>query len=475
MPAISRAMGRPSPSPTHLLSPVFITVLFFLSISVCALVLLLRPALYPPPHSLSFESPSTLRHLVFGLASSSSSLPRRSRFIRAWWRPNLLRGFIFLDSPLANASLLSDLPSIRVSEDSSRFPYAFPRRGGLKSAVRVARVVKEVVEAAAAMGGARWVVLGDDDTVFFPDNLLASLRRRDWRQWVYVGSGSESVEQNEEFSFEMAFGGGGFALSWPLAVALSRVLDSCLVRYAHLYGSDERIFSCLAELGVPLTPDAGFHQLDLRGDIFGLLAAHPLTPLISLHHLGSINPIFPDMESSEALEKLFTAVRVDPERILQQTVCYNKLARQTVSVSWGYAVQVFKGVHLLPEILLRQKTFSPWKRSRAASLSHYMFNTREFPRDPCSRPAVFFLERVVSSLGGSSSSYTRKSDGVDCLGNATSMNLKRVKVFSQLLSSGQSRKLEAPRRKCCDILPSSSDEEMKIKIRECGDELIAMS
>lgn len=34
--------------------------------------------------------------------------------------------------------------------------------------------------------------------------------------------------------------------------------------------------------------------------------------------------------------------------------------------------------------------------------------------------------------------------------------------------------LEAPRRHCCDILPSSSDDVMEIKIRECEDELIAM-
>jgi hypothetical protein len=59
----------------------------------------------------------------------------------------------------------------------------------------------------------------------------------------------------------MGFGGGGFAISYSLAKVLARVLDSCLVRYAHLYGSDARIFSCLAELGVGLSHEPGFHQV----------------------------------------------------------------------------------------------------------------------------------------------------------------------------------------------------------------------
>jgi hypothetical protein len=59
----------------------------------------------------------------------------------------------------------------------------------------------------------------------------------------------------------MAYGGGGIAVSWPLAARLARVLDSCLLRYPHLYGSDARIHACLAELGVELTHEPGFHQV----------------------------------------------------------------------------------------------------------------------------------------------------------------------------------------------------------------------
>ena len=127
--------------------------------------------------------------------------------------------------------------------------------------MHVAGTVKDLVSVAEGIPDVRWLVLGDDDTVFFPENLVSSLTKYDWKQWWYIGGSSEAVDQNQKFSFEMAFGGGGFALSWPLARVLARVLDSCLVRYSHLYGSDERIFSCLLELGVGLTRDLGFHQV----------------------------------------------------------------------------------------------------------------------------------------------------------------------------------------------------------------------
>lgn len=87
------------------------------------------------------------------------------------------------------------------------------------------------------------------------------LSKYNHNKWYYIGCRSESYEQNEKFSFDMAYGGGGFAISAPLARVLARVIDSCLDRYRHLYGSDARIFACLAELGVPLTVEAGFHQV----------------------------------------------------------------------------------------------------------------------------------------------------------------------------------------------------------------------
>jgi hypothetical protein len=212
------------------------------------------------PSSPSSPSPTTLSHVVFGIASTGRTLPKRLPLLRAWLRPPA-RAFVFLDALPRAASSLS-LPAnlhLRVSRDASRFPYT--HRRGLPSAVRVARIAKELLLELRQQHHPRWLVLGDDDTVFVLPNLLHTLSKYDWREPWYLGARSESVTQNGLHAFAMAFGGGGIAISWPLAARLARVLDSCIVRYPHLYGSDGRIYACLAELGVELTHEPGFHQV----------------------------------------------------------------------------------------------------------------------------------------------------------------------------------------------------------------------
>ncbi|KAK8485834.1 hypothetical protein V6N13_149682 [Hibiscus sabdariffa] len=64
-------------------------------------------------------------------------------------------------------------------------------------------------------------------------------------------------------------------------------------------------------------------KVDIRGNPYGLLAAHPLAPLVSLHHLDYVQPVFPGMTQIESLKKLTTAYEMDPSRALQQSFCYN--------------------------------------------------------------------------------------------------------------------------------------------------------
>lgn len=179
-----------------------------------------------------------------------------------------MKGCVFLERMPSNGSLeeaydADSLPPICISEDTSRFRYTY--RNGLPSAIRVARVVSETV--ALNHSDVRWFVFGDDDTLFFPENLVKTLSKYDDGLWYYIGTKSESFAQNKLFSYEMAFGGAGFAISYPLAKVLASVLDSCLARYAHLYGSDGRIQACLNELGVSLTHEPGFHQVNMWGHL----------------------------------------------------------------------------------------------------------------------------------------------------------------------------------------------------------------
>ncbi|KAL2245747.1 uncharacterized protein LOC105178500 [Sesamum indicum] len=425
----------------------------------------LRLNLRPPTTFLSaVESPSplppplSLDRVLFSVAASSSSLRSRATYIRLWHGPisHLNTTFLFLDRPPSYPT--PSLPPIIVP----------PNTSSLSPGHRIARVVKDAL--ALNVPGIYWYVFGDDDTLFFTENLVRILSKYDNNKWYYIGCNSESYEQNEKFYFDMAFGGGGYAISAPLARVLARVLDSCLDRYRHLYGSDARIFACLAELGVRLTVEPGFHQVDVRGNLFGLLSAHQLSLAASLHHIDAVDPIFPGVSRIHALEHLFNAVRVNPARIFQQTVCYDHTNSLTVSVSWGFAVQVFEGNQFLPEVLSLQRTFRPWKRGRDVASSRYMFNTREYPSDPCKRPLVFFMHTVVADTTGVWTNYTRHS-ARNCSRTKAIEKLKAVSVYSLNLDFGIE---QAPRRQCCDI-SSVSDGTMTIQIRKCGIyELIAM-
>uniref|UniRef100_A0ACD6AG84 Uncharacterized protein n=1 Tax=Avena sativa TaxID=4498 RepID=A0ACD6AG84_AVESA len=422
--------------------------------------------------SSSFPSPTTMSHVVFGIASSGRTLPKRLPLLRTWLRPPA-RAFLYLDAlPRATSPLPSNI-HLRVSRDASRFPYT--HRRGLPSAVRVARIAKELLLEVDLRqhGSPRWLVLGDDDTAFVLPNLLHTLSKYDWHEPWYIGARSESVAQNALHAFAMAFGGGGIAISWPFAQRLARVLDSCIIRYPHLYGSDGRIYACLAELGIELTHEPGFHQIDLRGDISGLLRAHPLAPLVSLHHLDHVYPLYPGMDRSNAVEHFFGAANADPARILQQTVCYDRSRALTASVAWGYSVQVFKGNVPLLDLLSVQKTFVPWRSRRNVTVTDaFMFNTKHYPRDECKRAALFFMKSISSGEGKTESNYSRQLPA-KCSPNLIPFgNLQQIRVTSELLHLVPGK---ASRRHCCDIVPSSSEITMDINIRKCkDDELIAM-
>lgn len=232
-----------------------------------------------------------------------------------------------------------------------------------------------------------------------------------------------------------------------------------------------------------------------------MLTSHPLSPLLSLHHLDAIDPIFPKMNRIQALEHLFKAANVDPARTLQQTVCYDRFNSITVSVAWGYAIQVHEANVLLPDLLPVQRSFRPWRRGKNTSSSRYMFNTRDYFRDPCKRPAVYFLNSVTPFKSGVYTDYLRHSFG-DCSKPDVIQNLESIRVFSHKLYLDPeqvilcwslcsclillpikcadcvllffSSQMKAPRRYCCSILSVSSNM-LDVGIEKCGsDELISM-
>ncbi|KAH9324956.1 hypothetical protein KI387_005134 [Taxus chinensis] len=398
---------------------------------------------------------------MFGIAASTEKWKWRKEYIDLWWQPGKSRGYVWLDRPTPEP-WPADSPPFRISEDTSRFQFTHPN--GYRSAIRVSRIVSETFR--MGLPDVRWFVMGDDDTVFFTDNLVKVLGKYDHNQYYYIGSNSECAEQNAVHSFHMAYGGGGFAISYPLAKALANVQDECLGRYSALYGSDQRIHACLAELGVPLTKEPGFHQMDVHGSLLGILAAHPLTPLVSLHHLDAVAPVFPSMTRVGALRHLMKAAQADPDRLVQQSICYDRKRKWTVSVSWGYSLQIYSRV-LLPRILeYPLETFGFW---RGWARFPFVFNTRPLSKDPCENPTVLYMETVLNAGSKQiASSYTTPAglDKMRC--NSTVNNpdeIKRVTVVSDKMYADWTK---APRRHCCDVV-SSTKYGMELNIRSCKD------
>lgn len=412
------------------------------------------------------EPKTNVSHIVFGIGGSANTWDDRRHYCELWWKPGLTRGFVWLDEK-PNKTWPATSPPYKVSQDTSRFQYT--SWYGTRSAIRIARIIKETFR--LGLGDVRWFVLGDDDTVFFLENLVTVLGRYDHNQMYYIGGNSESVEQDVIHSYTMAYGGGGFAISYPLAAELVRVLDGCIDRYASFYGSDQKVQGCMAEIGVPVTKELGFHQIDIRGDPYGLLAAHPLAPIVSLHHLDYVLPIFPNMSQIESLKKLMGAYKTDPNRAVQQSFCYDLSRNWTVSVSWGYTVQLYPSLETAKRLETAYLTFKSW---RSWSDEPFTFNTQYFSPNPCERPIIYFLDRVQKVGKGKDQTLTtyervKSEHDKDCDNKAyaPALAVKRFQVSASTLDPDHWKL--APRRQCCEVINGggSRNSAVRIKIREC--------
>ncbi|KAL8154078.1 hypothetical protein V2J09_011838 [Rumex salicifolius] len=429
---------------------------------------------FPAQSTPNDTNPTNITHLVFGIAGSVNVWKNRKAYIESWWRPNVTKGLLFLEQePTRFLPWPSTSPPYTFFGDTSKFR-AYDKHG-MRHAIRMVRVIQETFEKLHG-DGVRWFVMADDDTVLFLDNLVSVLARYDHTKYFYIGQNSESTWSNFGNSFEMAFGGAGYALSYPLAQALAKNLDVCIKRYPRVYGSDHILKACVADLGVSLTHEKGIHQIDLHGDLSGFLSAHPQSPFISLHHIETVEPIFPSMTRDQAINHLMEAAEVDQSRLLQQTICYQRDENWSFSTAWGYSVHLYETVIPPAALMNPLETFKPWNKPQQP---RYMFNTRFLPSNPCEAPHVFFFESATKRVGEDeivtrykSSSPYRSSGCSSSGGNLSSAgNITEILVLSPATKFGG----VGSRRECCDIVESAEKNITKIRIRSClRDEIMGL-
>ncbi|KAE9595479.1 hypothetical protein Lalb_Chr17g0339231 [Lupinus albus] len=214
-------------------------------------------------------------------------------------------------------------------------------------------------------------------------------------------------------------------------------------------------------------------RFDVYGNLFGLLAAHPVTPLVSLHHLDIVQPIFPNMTRIHALKQLKVPIKLDPAGIMQQSICYHNTHKWTISVSWGYAVQIFRGIFSAREIEIPARTFLNWYKR--ADYTAFPFNTRPVSKHVCQKPFVYHLSNALYKKvkNETMTFYVRTQRNPSCkwkMADPTQIRVVEVhkKPDPHLWD-------KSPRRNCCRVQGTKKKGTMVIDVGECReDEIIEL-
>ncbi|CAF2692526.1 unnamed protein product [Rotaria sp. Silwood2] len=204
----------------------------------------------------------------------------------------------------------------------------------------------------------QWFAVGDDDTVWFVNNLLDTLQQYNSSNLMYIGDISDKKSQVIRHGDYYAYGGGGILLSRPLAILFAQHTQDCK-RFLHLYGGDEMIGKCITEvLQVKLTRNKNFHQMDSSGDLTGYFESG-IDGLVSLHHMFSLWKPFPDEHINtinETMDLLQFAYITFDGNFLKRFVRVNYKTNQTLLLTLGYSFSLFNRILTRADLTLVEDT-----------------------------------------------------------------------------------------------------------------------
>uniref|UniRef100_A0A6N2L6B7 Fringe-like glycosyltransferase domain-containing protein n=1 Tax=Salix viminalis TaxID=40686 RepID=A0A6N2L6B7_SALVM len=353
-------------------------------------------------HNTTMESPTNISHIGFIVISSLNSWRWRKAYIESWWRPNVTRGYVFMDKEPTQEFLPwpATSPPFQVNADITKLR-VFPRIANPLQ-VRMFHSLLDMYRVGDK--DLRWLIMCDDDSLMFVDNLVEVLRKYDHTKYQYIGGISECVKSNAE---------------------------------AGLATLDHMAQSCFADLGIALSIEKGIHQIDLHGDISGFLSSHPQSPLLTLHHFDTIDPIFPKMDKFEAIRHIMKSL----------------------------------ALHSKPSATKEKAT----GLSRNAPTPFFMFNTRWAFNNSCDAPHVFFFESIEHNPenGQVLTTYVRAAPRnlppCSASGNHSADSISKIRVLSQATTRKTAAVIE-----CCDVNYKAETNSTDIKIRSClKDEVIA--
>jgi len=447
---------------------------------------------YPQPEPKLLQS-LHVDEVEFAVCGSPATLVQRLEWLKEWWQG--VRGFVWLPA-LPSPDLQTQLSAASVKwQVSSLHPHlhdncagcqesrsskycehcrdgdaAFFADGGQWGSVRCTRMPTDAWQMAhnsKTSQPPKWLILADDDTFISVPNILTVLSKFDANVPHYIGGISEVKQQLTPW--DMAFGGGGVAMSAALVSMLNATLDSCLEdkdqTFQAWWTHDHALAECIEKLGVRRTNTTfsqGFHQLDLVGDLRGLLEAHPVVPLISLHHMNRFL-------SLQEFQHIAGTIRRFPSAALQQTICHHHGQKSTIAIAAGFSLRWWDALINHEDLIVPEMTF---RTDHGPPFSHHL-----------QTPQIFTMEtrlgepRTVDSVDIAVATMYHVAHGPSPRGNTvttiyrTGVKLSQnapdtVKVIEQ--GTGSRWTVEPFQRLCCSQWKETVEAHMvEIVISKC--------
>ncbi|CAF1611582.1 unnamed protein product [Rotaria sp. Silwood1] len=209
------------------------------------------------------------------------------------------------------------------------------------------------------MKAIQWFAFGDDDTIWFLNNLLQTLQQYNVSNSIYLGNISDKLGAVQYHGTYYAYGGGGFVLSRPLALRAVQHNKDCQ-RFTNMCGGDEMIGKCITEvLKINLTRNNHFHQMDHDGDMDGYLESG-IEGLVSLHHIFSYWEPFPEEYTTHPHETMYLlklAYQTFGNHFLKRYVWLDCRTNRTFLLTMGYSFSLFNRILTYEELMKVEKTW----------------------------------------------------------------------------------------------------------------------
>lgn len=209
----------------------------------------------------------------------------------------------------------------------------------------------------------QWFAIGDDDTIWFINNLLNTLKQYNSSKFIYLGNISDRNQSVYHHGDFYAYGGAGILLTKPLVLLISQYSSRCLKQFKNSFGGDEIIGKCITKLlNISLTKNKYFHQIDHEDDIHGLLQSG-INGLVTLHHIFSLWEPFPSehfIYEKDIINIIYIAYQIYQQDFLKTFFKINFQKNQTLLLTIGYSFTLFNSILSIEQL---NKVEMTWKNS----------------------------------------------------------------------------------------------------------------